>query len=212
MLVYEYYQHYTNETVTTWGYILQGLGYSFLNSAVLAFAATAYGKQVDGGGVIGDFSKRKPIMLRLLHLVNIGGLVLLIIGYTDSSSIFTSGSSQSIDPKAKTGNLILGGVTLALFIFCLALYVRSSRAKACRHILIRTLIAMVPFMAIRIVYGIWRTFQAHFISAGGIWLRFALEYLPEVAAVLVLLTVRRVNGEEEYVAHFSPPSMGTITP
>lgn len=212
MLVYEYYQHYTNGTITTWGYILQGLGYSFLNSAVIAFAANAHGKQLDGGGVIGDFSKRRPLLLKLMHIANIVGLVLLILGYTDSSSIFTTDPSEAINAKAKTGDLILGGVTATLFIFSLALWINSPRARACRHILTRALLAMCPFMAIRIIYGIWHTFQKPFLGAGGIWLRFALEYIPEVAAVAVLLSLRRVDEEEGLIAHVQAVPMSYYGP
>lgn len=214
LLVYSYNTHYKNANVLEWGYILQGLGYSFLISATLAFLSRA-SKDDDvnslwsthNANVQNELGKKKMTLSRVLYLANLIALILLITGYTDSNNIFptsTNGVSSSgngeLNAKAKIGDLVFLALTVVIGLLSL-LKIRSTPANTePRIVLSFMLIALVP-MLVRIVYVTIESFTKHPFQrnlAG----KVILEYITEVVAVTTyglmgLLLRRFLTGQPD---------------
>ncbi|PWN48523.1 hypothetical protein IE53DRAFT_381269 [Violaceomyces palustris] len=190
VLVYDYHDNYKNTNLITTGYLLQGLGFSFLVTSTLSFLTAAHG-DTTGTDYSAKGAPKRPWLLRILHLVSIGALILLITGYTNSDSVF-SGQGGKIDSKARIGDIIFCGLTIVCIIFAFITLPKASSYG--RSILYRVLLALV-FMAIRIGFGTWRTYQNNFLSVN-IWVKLVLQYIPEVLTVIIYITVGFIKREE----------------
>lgn len=171
------------------GFIMQGLGYSFLITAMLSYLshlirdmdrAEAEPAEKEAGG------KRTRIE-RILNVVNIVALVLLIVGFNESmGSISTSSGAlnmQDLNVMVKVGNILYLALTvlLAAIAFMHIPRVSTSRQK----LLLYTMISALPFMVVRCVYTVYVTFQGN-PRHGSLAARIVCQYVMEVIVLIVL--------------------------
>lgn len=192
LLVAAYKENYDNTDVVEWGYILQGLGYTFLLSATLAFYQRA--KDPDAAmtpklskGIRGILADPSPP--KILHLITTIGFILLIIGYTDSDGIFptsTNGTSTTqtatLDVKAKIGDCIFVFVTIAIA-FLTIISIRSAQTTEARRIYQFILLAL-PFMAARMVYITYESFTKDPFHRT-LWVKIVFQFIMEIAVVVI---------------------------
>ncbi|EPQ31817.1 uncharacterized protein PFL1_00016 [Pseudozyma flocculosa PF-1] len=188
ILIYVYHDNYKNTNMVTTGYILRGLGYSFLVSSVISFLSGVYNADQPP-------KSKKPFLLRLLHLANIAALVLLIMGYSNSDSVFDGTSTDGkLDSKAPIGDAIFAVITVFAFLFTLFLFPRSSSHH--RKILVRVVLAL-PLMLVRVGFGTYKTAHRDFLKSFTVWQNLGFEWVEEVLAVLLLLSVAFVGKDRD---------------
>ena len=170
------------------GFIMQGLGYSFLITAMLSYfshlirdmdRAEAAPAEKEGG-------KRTRIE-RILNLVNIVALVLLIVGFNESmGSISTSSGAlnmQDLNVMVKVGNILYLALTVLLVVIA---FVHIRRINTLRQkVLLYTMISALPFMVVRCVYTVYVTFQGN-PRHGSLAARIVCQYVMEVIVLIVL--------------------------
>lgn len=191
--------------MVTTGEILRGVGFSFLVTSTIAFLTNVAARNSGWTGSPSDKDDTKPKQpqaLRVLHLVNLGALVLMVMGYTGSPDAF-NGKNQGLNVKAKIGDGLFLAITVLCALFTIYLFPKS--AGSSRSIVLRVLCAL-PFMAIRAGYGLWHTFQVPFLGTN-IWIQLIIEYAPEVIVVAVYITIGFVKREPAY----SSNSLDTLT-
>ncbi|UZJ55602.1 hypothetical protein CBS101457_004922 [Exobasidium rhododendri] len=189
LLVDAYDNNYKSLEVVKWGYILQGLGYSFFISATAAFYTRARDPDSTITQDIANLRKgiRGMTVAKAIHLVNIIALILLVTGYTDSDGIFpTSGSAAStkttLNIKAKIGYVIYVVLTVVLAGLVIAL-ARQEPSRETKFIIIACLAAL-PFMMSRSVYVTYQGFSQHPFQRT-LWVKIVFEYIPEVFVIVI---------------------------
>ncbi|KAN0066596.1 hypothetical protein ACQY0O_000690 [Thecaphora frezii] len=186
LLVYDYHDNYSNTNLIITGYLLRGLGYSFLVTSVIAFLTAVYNAELGGGS-------KKPFLLKILHIANTVALILLIMGYTKSDSVFNGTSSTGkLDAKAPIGEAIFATITVLCFLFTLGIWSRSPPEQ--RQVLACVATAL-PLMGVRIAFGLYKTSRSHFLTATTTWQNVGFEYIEEVLSVLALLAVALVRSK-----------------
>lgn len=194
MLTDQYYKHYSDASVVEWGYILHGIGYSLFVTSILSLLAIVHAN-ANGLGDATTKGYKRPWALRLVHLVNVGALVLLITGYSKSSDVFDATSSNvELNSEAHIGDIIYCGITLVLFAYAAVLVPKTSGSDA--QVLARVFVALF-FMAIRCGYATWHTYQVPFLGVN-LWVKLGLDYIPEVLVVLTLVTIAFVKRRQTY--------------
>lgn len=198
MLTEQYYKHYSSVNMVKWGYILHGIGYSFLVTSALSFLAIVHAN-ANGLGHATAKGYKGPWILRILHLVNLGALILLITGYSKSGDVFDGNHTDAkLNSDTHIGDFIYCGITLVLFAYLLVLFPKTRGGN--KNILSRVLIALI-FMAIRCGYATWHTYQVPFLGVN-LWIKLALDYIPEVLAVLAFITIAFIHhdrGQDYYM-------------
>ncbi|UZJ53120.1 hypothetical protein CBS101457_002440 [Exobasidium rhododendri] len=185
LLVIAYKQNYDNATIVEWGYILQSLGYTFFLSATLAFYQRA--KSPPSLNTSGGAASKLKSPAGILGLASTIGLILLIVGYTDSTGIFPN-SSGTTDPnatlnvKAKIGDCIFCGVTLIIALLTVT-SIGSSQTWEAKKIFQFILLAL-PFMAVRVAYVTYQSFSKHPLDRT-LWIKIAFDYVMEVFVILI---------------------------
>jgi hypothetical protein len=190
LLVVAYKQNYKNTDIAEWGYICQGLGYTFFISATLAFYQRAKDPEAammpsPGKGIRSFLAN--PSAVKGLHLITLIGLILLITGYTDSNGIFpssttTTDTTATLDIKAKIGDLIFVGVTAVIAGLTLN-SMRNSQSKEATRIFQFILLAL-PFMAVRIIYVTYESFSKNPFHRT-LWIKVLFDFAMEVIVVLI---------------------------
>ncbi|CDU25012.1 uncharacterized protein SPSC_04845 [Sporisorium scitamineum] len=194
MLTDQYYKHYSSVDMVKWGYILHGIGYSFLVTSALSFLAITHAR-ANGLGDATAKGYKRPWALRVLHLVNIGALVLLITGYSKSGDVFDGQHNNArLNSKAHIGDIIYCGITLVLFGYTAMLFPKTMGSD--KQILARVFLALV-FMAVRVAYTTWHTYQVPFLGVS-LWPKVGLDYIPEVLAVLSFVLITFVKREPDH--------------
>lgn len=183
LLVYAYEDNYKHQAATTWGFILQALGYSFLLNATLALykRATALGK--NGGN--------KPLDAeRILHLVTLAALILIITGYENSDDVFNANTAATseLDIKAKIGDCIYVGVTVIILLLCLLHLCTKGARRGEARIIIGFILLAIPFMLCRCVYSTIKAFRHNPIQVT-LWVKIVFDYVPEVIVVLIFFVM-----------------------
>lgn len=193
MLTDQYYKHYSSIEEVKWGYILHGIGYSFLVTSVLSFLAIVHAN-ANGLGDATAKGYKRPWLLRLLHLVNIGALVLLITGYSKSGEVFDGAHPDTkLNSMANIGDIIYCAITLVLFGYSSVLFPKTTGST--KQILSRIFLGLV-FMAVRCGYATWHTYRVPFLGVN-IWVKLCLNYICEVLAVLAFVTIAFVRRDTE---------------
>lgn len=190
LLVIAYKQNYDNTNIAEWGYICQGLGYTFFIQATLSFYSRAKNPETAlipsvGKGLRGFAANPSPA--KALHLITFIGLILLITGYTDSTGIFPtstspSDSTASLNIKAKIGDCIFVGVTIVIAGMTLHA-IKDSQTTASRRLFQYILLAL-PFMAVRVVYVTYESFTKDPFHRT-LWVKVVFDYTMEVFVVVV---------------------------
>lgn len=196
LLVVAYKQNYSNSNVAEWGFICQGLGYSFLVNATLSF----YERAKDPLSTIRTSSPSGPKGLKgiianptpgkILHLITLVGLILLIAGYNDSNGVFPSNGSSSsssnsnatLDAKAKIGDCIFLGVTILITI--LVFYSISKQHEIEARRIYQFILIALPFMFFRAIYVTYESFTKHPFNRR-LWAKVLFEYITEIIVVIV---------------------------
>lgn len=209
MLTQQYYKHYSDLDEVKWGYILHGIGYSFLATSALSFLAIVHAN-ANGLGDATAKGYKRPWLLRILHLVNVGALILLITGYSKSSDVFNATNSNAkLNSEARIGDILYCAVTLVLFGYTSTLVPKTMGSN--KKILGRVFLGLV-FMAIRCGYATWHTFRVPFLGVN-VWVKLGLDYVPEVLAVLSFVTIAFIPRDSDIYAsqkqyQFAPAGPG----
>lgn len=193
LLVFAHHQNYSNSNVVEWGYICQGLGYTFFLSATLSFYQRAKDPNAsmapsNGRGLRALLANPSPA--KALQLVTLIGLILLITGYTDSTGIFPSASSTGVasdstatlNVKAKVGDCIFLAVTAVIAVLTATSY-RSAQTSEAKNIL-RFIFLALPFMSVRMIYVTYQSFTKHPFDRT-LWAKVLFDYAMEVIVVAV---------------------------
>ncbi|CBQ71643.1 conserved hypothetical protein [Sporisorium reilianum SRZ2] len=194
MLTDQYYRHYSSASMVKWGYILHGIGYSFLVTSILSFLAIVH-TSANGLGDATAKGYKRPWMLRLLHLVNLAALAWLVTGYSKSSDVFDGTSSNAeLNSSAHISDIVYCGITLVLFGYASVLVPKTSGSDM--QVLARVFVALL-FMAVRCGYATWHTYQVPFLGVN-LWCKLGLDYVPEVLVVLTLVSIAFVKPGQRY--------------
>lgn len=185
LLVVAYKENYDDSTVIEWGYILQNLGYTFFLSATLSFYQRAKDPTPIGSPSAPTKKLRSPA--GALGLLSTVGLVLLIIGYTDSTGLFPSSSgpadpNATLDVKARIGDIIFCVVTLAIALLTVTSIGNSQTMESKR--IFQFIILALPFMAIRVGYVTYESFTKHPLQRT-LWAKIVFEYVMEIIVVII---------------------------
>lgn len=217
LLVYSYHDHYKSTDTVEWGYILQGLGYSFLVSATLGF----YGRATTDGstmlaasmmpsGIVSSIlnaragnnqqtAQAKPPLQKLLHLVNFAALILLITGYTDSDDLFasltsTSSGTATLNVKAKIGDVVFLGLTVFLALLTAFKLMKKSQQTSEQNTILKFIAAALPFMTVRVVYVAYQSFTKDPFRrnlAVKVVLQFTMEVIINVVYCIMGFVINR---------------------
>jgi hypothetical protein len=188
LLIVAYNQNYNDSTVSTWGYILQSLGYTFFLNATCAFYESATNPQAS---VIPHSAKERKSPAKLVHIVSIVGLVLVITGYTNASGLFPT-STTPADPNAKlntevkAGDVIFCALTIILLLLVLS-KIGNAADNRSKQIYQFILLAL-PFMGCRAAYVTYKAFSDHPLNVV-LWEKIVFDYVPEVIVVVVYFTM-----------------------
>lgn len=204
-MIAAYNDKYSSRDVFEAGLILQGLGYAFIFSAALEFyiCATNDGSSNNSsssisfiGGLInkrrssGESANTDPSMnsqiAAILNIVNTVALILLIVGYTSSDSIFAqpSNPSATLSSTAKAGDVLFVIITAILGMLILHGVVDGRYRSKDSHIILFTIIAALPVMLLRAIFVTYQAFQPDPFGSLVI-LRIVLQYAAEALVVLL---------------------------
>lgn len=189
LLVYAYHDQYKNTYVTVWGFILQGLGYSFLISATLGLTSRGmqdpYSDPSFKEMIVGEKGKQRAP--KLLNIANVVALILLIIGYNESTGAFpgvdgNNSSGQNLNGLVKVGDAIYVVLTPIMFLFAALSLARAHYPE--QRLIFRTIMFALVFMAVRAGYVAYLVFTNRVFTAPLVP-KLILQYVMEVCAVVI---------------------------
>lgn len=189
LLIWAYYDDYKNKSVLVWGYILQGLGYSFLISATLGLITRGLDPWDEAADVkemvVG--TSRKQRAPKLLNIANIVALVLLIVGYQYSIDAFPgvggdSSTGGSLNGLVKAGDAIYIVLTPIMFLFAAVALARADASE--EQMIFCTVLGALVFMAVRAAYVAYLVFTDRIFTAPFIP-KLLLQYVAEVIPVFM---------------------------
>lgn len=197
LLVAAYKTAYKNVGVIVAGYIMQGIGYTFLVATALrfySFGATAQALSEKGGDVA-QVSRRKSRVEILLQLVNIAAIALLCNGYSNSNVAQGAGASgANISVLVKVGDVLLLAVTVAIAAL-IAVQLRSHTSTARRTFTF--VLAALPFMTVRAAYVVYQAFTGH-IYADHLGAKIVLQFIMELVAALIFCALGYVHTSDSH--------------
>lgn len=204
LLIYAHYSKTTSTGVYQAGYILHGLGYSFLLSSALSF----YQRVIPTPE---GLTLRQKLM-RLDNLVQytiLVALILVITGYNDSTALSDpaklsgamggNGSGKiDLDNKVEIGNVIFMISTIGLGVLLLHTILQRSRgsypgaqdetmqARAEAKVLLGTSACTIPFLLLRSIYTAIASLSSHPLGFN-VASQAICSYLMDVVAASVLV-------------------------
>lgn len=114
------------------GLIFQGMGYSFMVSAMILFMGACRSLSEASSGkevvIMGSKIRSSEYLDRLLNLANLAALILLIVGFSLSAGAMDTTSRppgfETLDGTIKAGNILYIGITFVLAVM-IARLIRS---------------------------------------------------------------------------------------
>jgi hypothetical protein len=207
-LIAAYNDKYSSRDVFEAGLILQGLGYAFIFSAALefytcttndgssnnssspvSFISGFINKRRSSGGNANTDPSSKSQIAAILNIVNTVALILLIVGYTSSDSLFAQFPSPiaTLSSTAKAGDVLFVIITAILgMLICHGVVDGRYKSKDSQIILF-TIVTALPVMLLRAIFVTYQAFQPDPFGSLVI-LRIVLQYAAE-ALVEILFTM-----------------------
>ncbi|KAH9947618.1 hypothetical protein B0H21DRAFT_691578 [Amylocystis lapponica] len=173
--------------------ICEQSGVSLLLLATLGCLETAAQNSVDDHVV---FTRGTTV----IHRSSIVAMVLAIIGGVNAGNATTELELNSVTTLRRIGSLMYGGVTAAVIFVALFLWNNRCQVKRYRHVLLKAVMATLPFLALRVLYTILSAFApptetsasriGEFSSTTGSWaLYLIMSVLTEFVIIAILIVV-----------------------
>ncbi|CAO1614581.1 unnamed protein product [Sympodiomycopsis kandeliae] len=200
LLAYAYFSKTTNTSIYIAGFVCSGLGYSFLLTSAVSFYERVCPRP--------EGLSLRQRLLRLdsfLYYLPIVAVALVASGYSNSSALSDTqtfqGSSASngsnaihLDVRVEVGQVIFMAATLIfavmIFLACYKGYGRaaeqSSEDRLEASLLLKTIVAVVPFLCIRSIYIAAAALDSHPLGFE-IISRVICFYVMDVVSALILL-------------------------
>lgn len=203
LLLVAHRQNYSNLNLVIAGSIFQGIGYTWILFPTLYFYTRATEPRSTtppprprnvtrgfllAGALAGRVeSSRNLLLINVLHLVNIVGLILLIVGFSTMSFPFVQ-----LPATARAGDVIyvvVTGTIILMVAYQLTLGQKKSKAWGKEHQRVRQILLIfialaLPFMSVRAVYVVIKAFSSNPLT-GSVAARAVLQYVMEIVAVAI---------------------------
>ncbi|PWN18351.1 hypothetical protein BCV69DRAFT_285317 [Microstroma glucosiphilum] len=195
LMVYVYYAKSTSSGLYIAAYLLQGLGYSFLVvsglSLLIRLVSPAHESHESHGasGLLGSGFAR-PV--RLLQTASLVGLIVLIVGYTQSplfdnlsaSEMAGTSSAGGYSTEVKAGDVIFIVVTVGFILLNLVQMFSLGEGKSIK--LSCVLLLASAFMLASAIYSTITAFSSNPLGVN-VWIKLVFLQISQALAAFVLL-------------------------